>query len=114
MIAPHFKLGTGNRANGIPAPLPSSTGKGPTLAIPDRTTSIPGAVAVVLCARCGSHQVDVRGWNNRTVAVLRCSACCHEAPVHGFTIGRVYQGNTPAMVAEAINDAAMPLAVSVR
>lgn len=71
------------------------------------------AVAVLLCAHCGSHLVDVRGWRSRAVAILRCAACSHESPVAGFTVGRVYQGDELAMVAEAIHDAALPL-VSVR
>jgi len=67
-------------------------------------------VAVLLCAKCGSHLVDVRGWRSRAVAVLRCASCSHESPVAGFTVGRVYMCNESAAVAEAIEDAALPLA----
>jgi ribosomal protein S27E len=67
-------------------------------------------VTVVLCAACGSHLVDVRGWRTLDVAVLRCATCGHESTVAGFTVGRVYQGDLSAMVAEAIEDAAMPIA----
>jgi ribosomal protein S27E len=67
-------------------------------------------VTVVLCSSCGSHLVDVRGWRTLDVAVLRCSACGHESTVSGFTVGRVYQGDESAMVAEAIGDAALPIA----
>lgn len=70
------------------------------------------AVAVLLCARCGSHLVDVKGWRSSSVAVLRCSSCAHESPVAGFTVGRVYQGDEPAMVVEALEDAAMPIGVA--
>lgn len=65
-------------------------------------------VAVLLCGKCGSHLVDVRGWRTLDVAVLRCAACGHESSVAGFTVGRVYQGDESAMVAEAIDDAALP------
>jgi hypothetical protein len=67
-------------------------------------------VAVLLCAKCGSHHVDVRGWRSPVVAVLRCSSCSHESPVAGFTVGRVYTCDESATVAEAIEDAALPLA----
>lgn len=70
------------------------------------------AVAVLLCARCGSHRVDVNGWCSSTIAVLRCSSCDHQSKVAGFTVGRVYQGDESAMVREAIEDAALPMLVA--
>lgn len=71
------------------------------------------AVAVVLCLRCGSHQVDVRGWRSRGVAVVACAACGHESPVIGFTVGRVWRADEPAIVTAAIEDAALPTALEV-
>src|SRR5690554_2532057 len=71
----------------------------------DRTTS---SFSVLLCACCGSSSVVVRGWRTCSIAVLRCAACSHESPVAGFTVGRVYQGDQPAIIAEAIEDAALP------
>lgn len=66
------------------------------------------AVAVLLCAHCGSHEVDVCGWKTRTIAVLRCSSCHTEADVSGFTVGRVYTSDDSSMIAAAIEDAALP------
>jgi len=68
-------------------------------------------LAVLLCVRCGSHEVDIRGWSSRTVAVMRCSTCDHESPVAGFTVGRVFSEQEPSMVREAIEDAALPVGV---
>lgn len=64
------------------------------------------AIAVLLCARCGSHLVDVKSWRSQTVAILRCWACEHEAPIEGFTVGRAYQGDEASLVEEAKKDAA--------
>lgn len=69
------------------------------------------AVAVLLCARCGSHQVDVRCWRSERVAVLRCAACDHESTVSGFTVGRVWRDDEPALVTAAIEDIALPIGV---
>lgn len=71
------------------------------------------AVAVLLCARCGSHLVDVAGWRSSAVAVLRCSGCDHESPVAGFTVGRVWRDDEPELVTAAIEDCAMPVGVRV-
>lgn len=72
------------------------------------------AVAVLLCAQCGSHRVDVNGWQSAVVARLRCSSCGHSSAVSGFTVGRVYKGDEASLVAEAIEDAALPIAVGAR
>lgn len=68
-------------------------------------------VSVLLCAVCGSHQVDVRCWRSRAVAIVRCAACGHEAPVSGFTVGRVWRSDEAALVTAAIEDAALPQGV---
>jgi hypothetical protein len=67
------------------------------------------AVAVLLCGHCGSHMVDVIGWRSSTSAVLRCSSCTHQAPVAGFTVGRVWRADESALIRSAIADAALPL-----
>lgn len=69
------------------------------------------AVPVVLCAQCGSHQVDVNGWVSQQRCVFRCSACGHQATVSGFTVGRIWTKNEPALVRAAIEDVAMPIKV---
>lgn len=65
-------------------------------------------VSLLLCAKCGSHHVDVRCWRSRTVAVLRCATCDHEAPVSGFTVGRARLEENSNIVTEAVADAALP------
>jgi len=69
------------------------------------------AIAVLLCGCCGSHCVDVVGWRSRRIALVRCSSCDHESPIVGFTVGRVYRADEPALVMDAIADAALPAAV---
>jgi hypothetical protein len=72
------------------------------------------SVAVLLCGRCGSHHVDVRGWRSHSVAELACSDCQHVSPVAGFTVGRVWRDDEPEIVTAAIADAALPTALAVR
>ena len=67
------------------------------------------SVAVLLCARCVSHLVDVRCWRSRAVAELACTACQHVSPVAGFTVGRIWRDDESELVTAAISDAAFPM-----
>lgn len=69
------------------------------------------AVAVLLCAQCGSHRVDVIGWRDASIGVLRCSSCDHESAVIGFTVGRIWRDDEPSIITSALEDAAMPVGV---
>jgi hypothetical protein len=68
-------------------------------------------VAVLLCAQCGSHHVDIRGWRSRSVALVGCSDCNHESVIAGFTLGRVWRDDEADLVVSAIQDAALPVGV---
>ena len=39
---------------------------------------------------------------------MRCAVCAHEAPLTGFTVGRVWREDEAALVTAAIADAALP------
>jgi hypothetical protein len=65
--------------------------------------------SIVFCAKCGSHEVDVRSWQTPTSVRLECYGCGHNAVIEGFSLGRVLSEGPMTMdrcLAEARTDVA--------
>lgn len=46
-------------------------------------------VPIIFCQNCGSHLVDVYGWERKNdTSEIRCAECGNSTKLKGFTIGK--------------------------